>query len=113
MKSGASSELAALCLSFASESVWPEDSAIGVFSWQKMTWRILLMPSQLLQGVGVGFSGPDSSQSIALVNLILSGVVVVLLILALPWRRLRWPVPMPWNHGRSVRFRSIVSKCND
>ena len=58
------------------------------------------MPSQLLQGLGVGFSGPDSSQSIALVNLILSGVVVVLLIMALPWRRLRWPVPMPWKHGR-------------
>ena len=56
-----------------------------------------MVPSKLLKGLGVGFAGPDSSQSIALVNLILSGVVVVLLILALPWRRLRWPVPMPWQ----------------
>ena len=62
-----------------------------------------MIPTQVLQGLGetlgVGFTGPDSSQSIALVNLILSGVVVLILILALPWRRLRWPVPMPWQPG--------------
>jgi len=59
----------------------------------------------------VGFSGPDSSQSIALVNLILSGVVVVLLIMALPWRRLRWPVPMPWDIFRRVSYANLRMVC--
>ena len=69
-----------------------------------MLWMI---PSQLLRGL-VGFTGPDSSQSIALVNLILSGLVVVLLLLALPWRRMRWPVPMPWHLASKVSSAGVA-----
>ncbi|CAJ1333044.1 unnamed protein product [Effrenium voratum] len=72
-----------------------------------MLWMI---PSQLLRGL-VGFTGPDSSQSIALVNLILSGLVVVLLLLALPWRRMRWPVPMPWDIFRRVSYANLRMVC--
>lgn len=48
-----------------------------------------------------------SSSSVAFVNLIMSIAILVILFLLLPWRRLRWALPMPWDIFRQISFANL------
>ncbi|CAK8992659.1 unnamed protein product [Durusdinium trenchii] len=69
------------------------------------------LPSLLSSSTGLGAFASTGSQSVAVVNLVISLAILVILFLLLPWRRLRWPLPMPWDIFRQVSFANLRMVC--
>lgn len=89
----------------------PRSVEMDASYFSKMLASLSSLPSLLSSSTGLGAFASTGSQSVAVVNLVISLAILVILFLLLPWRRLRWPLPMPWDIFRQVSFANLRMVC--